>query len=109
MKWIGVDLDGTLAYDTIEHMSSIEIGKPIPSIVKLVKDLSLEHEVRIFTARVDGLALDYPVDKIVEAIEDWCALHIGFIMEVTNIKDRNMLYLLDDRAVRVETNTGKLI
>lgn len=50
--WIGIDLDGTLAeYDGwkgVEH-----IGKPIPSMVKRVKEwISEGKDVRIFTARV---------------------------------------------------------
>lgn len=100
-SWIGVDLDGTLAfYDEwrgIEH-----IGEPIPAMVRRVKYwIANNQEVRIFTARV------YQTPESIPHIEQWCLTHIGQILPVTNVKDFDMLELWDDRAVSVVTNTGK--
>ena len=103
--WIGVDLDGTLA----EYGGWIgpgHIGEPVPEMLERVKNWLAEGtEVRIFTARAymdrDGSAR--------RAIEDWCDLHIGQRLAVTNVKDYAMIELWDDRAVQVEMNTGKRI
>lgn len=102
--WIGVDLDATLAY--YDHWRGAEhIGEPIPAMVERVKGwLSEGKEVRIFTARIaDGL----PSTK--RYIRDWCEKHIGQRLEVTNVKDFQMITLYDDRAIQVETNTGRLL
>lgn len=102
--WIGVDLDGTLAkYD--EWQGAQHIGEPVPKILSMVKRWLVEgRTVKIFTARVsDG------DPKTVEAIEQWCLKHLGRKLEVTNIKDYDMILLFDDRAIQVEQNTGRLI
>lgn len=116
--WIGVDLDGTLArYDgwvSVDH-----IGEPIVPMVERVRRwLAAGHDVRIFTARVDGgevaLAMGNPageayknVERIRGLIEDWCELHIGVRLPITNKKDYGMIELWDDRCVRVMLNTGE--
>lgn len=109
--WIGVDLDGTLAvYD--HWRGEPHIGEPIPAMVERVQGwLEAGREVRIVTARVG------PVDpQLVDAdypryartvIEDWCLKHLGRKLEVTCQKDFGMIELWDDRAVSVETNTGR--
>jgi len=100
--WIGVDLDGTLAfYDTwrgTEH-----IGAPIPAMVERVKLwLHMGKTVKIVTARVaDG------DPKAIAAIQVWCRNHLGQVLPVTNAKDFGMIELWDDRAVQVEQNTGR--
>ena len=107
--WIGVDLDGTLAfYDGwkgAEH-----IGPPIPLMVGRVKDwIEAGHEVRIFTARVSH---DGTEERMAEAtiarlaIIAWCNEHIGMQLPITNVKDYAMIELWDDRCVQVEANTG---
>ncbi|TDW20420.1 hypothetical protein EV128_12550 [Rhizobium azibense] len=101
--WIGVDLDGTLAhYDKwrgIDH-----IGAPIPMMVARVKVwLDDGIEVRIMTARVAG------GPEAVPPIEAWCEEHIGQRLAVTNVKDFGMVELWDDRAIRVEANTGRVM
>lgn len=106
--WIGVDLDGTLAhYDT--WRGPTHIGAPVPAMVERVKRWRDEgREVRIFTARVaegDGRKLD----KVRQAIEQWCADNLGFCPEITNVKDWGMVELWDDRAVTVEANTGRAL
>ena len=103
--WIGVDLDGTLAhYDEwvgIEH-----IGKPIkPMLARVKKWLSEGKDVRIFTARVAG-----PTgEQARRYIEDWCQKYIGQVLEVTNVKDQQMVKIWDDRAVQVVKNTGQQV
>lgn len=116
--WIGVDLDGTLAhYDG--WVSEKHIGDPVPAMLFRVKKwLADGKDVRIFTARVDGgqvaiLAGDplgtkfQDVDAVRRVIEDWCLLHIGQVIPVTNKKDYGMIELWDDRAIRVQANHGE--
>lgn len=123
--WIGVDLDGTLArYDGWK--GSTHIGEPVPLMLARVKDwLSQGMEVRIFTARISGMA--YPpfhgdmkafeagiarandARDAHKAIEAWCEQHIGRVLPITNVKDYAMVELWDDRAVQVEQNTGRVM
>ena len=101
--WIGVDLDGTLAF--YDHWRGEKhIGDPIPAMVDRVKLwLAQGIEVRVFTARV----CDEEEAKITRPlIEDWCRQHLGQKLAVTNRKDYSMIELWDDRAVRVGKNTG---
>lgn len=100
--WIGVDLDGTLAH--YDHWKGpTHIGDPIPAMLDRVKTwLEQGHEVRIFTARVSN----DPGDVARLAIARWCLKHLGRILLVTNVKDYGMVELWDDRAIRVERNTG---
>jgi hypothetical protein len=116
--WIGVDLDGTLAeyggWQGPQH-----IGAPIAPMVERVKRwLADGHEVRIFTARVDGggVALQMgnadgeavrDVSVVRGFIEAWCEEHIGAVLPITNVKDYGMVELWDDRAVRVVMNVGE--
>lgn len=103
--WIGVDLDGTLAYyDTwrgIEH-----IGAPIPKMVERVKRWLAEgREVRIFTARVCEIP-GRPSAVARAYVEAWSREHISVVLTITNEIDLGMVELWDDRAVRVQRNTG---
>ena len=100
--WIGVDLDGTLAEWTewkgVEH-----IGDPIPRMLARVKGwMRMGIPVKIFTARV----CDGDPRGCRQHIEAWCVKHGIGGLEVTNVKDFNMVELWDDRAVAVEHNTG---
>lgn len=116
--WIGVDLDGTLA--KWEPPYNIwEIGEPIEPMVRRVKQwLENGIEVRIVTARVasTGLTNDTGTrdDREFAArqkalIEQWCWDILGEKLRVTATKDFKMLELWDDRAIRVETNTGHVL
>jgi hypothetical protein len=110
--WVGVDLDGTLAfYDGWKGPA--EIGEPIELMLERVKKWIKEGlEVRIFTARVwtDGTPQrDNDVRLARHAIAAWCNKHLGLVLCITNQKDMGMVALWDDRAVRVETNTGRAI
>jgi hypothetical protein len=116
--WIGVDLDGTLAHYT-GWVGPDHIGEPIAAMVDRVKDwLANGHDVRIFTARVDGgtVALNMgnesgehfrDVERIRTTIEAWCLTHIGAVLPVTNVKDYGMVELWDDRCIHVKINTGE--
>lgn len=100
--WIGVDFDGTLAkYDGWVHET--HVGDPIPAMVERVKGwLAQGKQVKIFTARAHS-------PESVEAIEKWCLEHLGQRLPVTNVKDFQMIELWDDRAIRVQSNTGKIL
>jgi hypothetical protein len=101
--WIGVDLDGTLAY--YRHGMFPEIGEPIEPMLCLVKNwVARGEDVRIFTARMSNPQREM-VNQLIK-INDWCLLHIGKVLPVTNVKDLNMSILYDDRAVRIIFNTG---
>lgn len=98
--WIGVDLDGTLAYyDGWQYGGAI--GEPVPLMLLRVKKWLKEgKEVRIVTARADK-------DYYVQLIYAWCEKHLGTRLAVTNTKDFQMIELWDDRCVQVIRNTGK--
>lgn len=108
MGWIGVDLDGTLAhYDGWNGPG--HIGEPVPAMLERVKRWVGEgHDVRIFTARVDGRQPAAVVAAVRKSIEDWCLKHIGKVLPITNVKDFTMDELYDDRAIHVSPNTGEL-
>lgn len=108
--WIGVDLDGTLAYwEPGQEWDGISIGAPIPLMVARVKDWLLHGiEVRIVTARVAGGDSRTDAERQRREIVEWCMKHIGYALPVTASKDFQMIELWDDRAVRVETNTGMI-
>lgn len=100
-KWIGVELDGTLA-EMGSHNRS-DIGKPVDGMLNRVKAWLNEgnYEVRIFTARAGDPAQ-------VRKVNDWLSQYKLGGLTVTNIKDADMIELWDDKAVRVERNTGKV-
>lgn len=101
-EWVGIDLDGTLAhYDGFKGEEVI--GKPITKMMSFVKKLIEQGKtIKIFTARA-GTA------KGKKAVEHWCQQNELGDLEVTNVKDFKMERLYDDRAVQVETNTGRII
>lgn len=112
--WIGVDLDGTLAH--YEGWNGGAIGKPIKPMMERVRAwLAKGTEVRIVTARVSNSGRRNDVGGVDDEIfanvqraliQDWCAQHLGVVLEVTATKDFQMIELWDDRAVQVELNTG---
>lgn len=106
--WVGVDLDGTLAYyerGNYKLFGPYYIGPPIPAMVERVKGwLAAGVEVKILTARA------YKCDaKTKKLIQGWCKEYLGQALEVTCTKDYDMVRLYDDRCVQVESNTGRLI
>jgi hypothetical protein len=113
-KWLGVDFDGTLATWGCNWLGDYHAtGQPIPRMVDRVKKWIAEGEdVRIFTARMDGYhptAGHVPAHVSRQIIEDWCLKHLGFILPVTNRKDYFCKAIYDDRAYRVEKDTGRLL
>lgn len=119
--WIGIDLDGTLAYWGDGYNTDVlKIGDPIPAMVDRMKRMLAEgKDVRIFTARVGDAtdaecsdAMDVPCtftewrDYQRRLIQDWCSEHLGQVLPVTATKDFHMIQLYDDRCVQMEPNTG---
>jgi len=97
--WIGVDLDGTLAY-TISPSHPSCIGDPVPLMLRRVRYwIETGRTVKIFTARAS-------CSQQVSMIRSWCARHGIPGLEITNIKDHRMIALWDDRAVGVVTDLG---
>lgn len=108
--WIGVDLDGTLAfYDGWKGCD--HVGAPIGGMLFRVKKwLADGRRVKIFTARVstDGsVRRDLEAARSRLAITEWCLTHIGEALPITCMKDYAMVELWDDRAVQVVANKGE--
>jgi len=98
-SWIGVDLDGTLAYHN-KFRGPDYIGKPIPIMLYRVRKwIERGYHVKIVTARASD-------PQAIPAVEAWLKKHGLGGLEVTNEKDYDMVELWDDRAVRVMCNTG---
>jgi hypothetical protein len=100
--WIGVDLDGTLA-KADRNISLARIGDPVPQMVEFVKSMVKKNvRVKIFTARAgDG--------EQIQLVKAWLLNNGLPSLEVTNVKDYEMIQLYDDRAVQVIANTGKIV
>jgi hypothetical protein len=110
--WIGVDLDGTLAYYDRYRGVGV-IGEPIePMCARVRQWLEEGKDVRIMTARISAVpgCRDYDDAEIplnIDAIQEWCLEHLGQVLPITCTKDYQMTELWDDRAVQVEPNTGR--
>jgi hypothetical protein len=101
--WLGVDLDGTLAYYT-SWKGENHIGEPVPAMLERVKqEIASGRDVRIFTARAGEN------DKVHEIIKKWCIKHIGKELPITNVKDKNCREIWDDRAKQVLKNKGTFV
>ncbi len=97
-KWVGIDLDGTLAKSTKDG----SIGRLIPEIAVLVLGLVKNKiDVRIFTVRAKTPAQ-------IAKVRLWLRTNGLPDLPITNIKDDGMELLLDDRAVRVQRDRGEL-
>lgn len=99
-KWIGVDLDGTLAY--YDGAMGHNIGHPLKPMLARVKDwLASGVEVRIFTARAgDPSQLPH--------IRAWLQQQGLPELAITDRKDFGMVALYDDKAIRIQRNTGRI-
>ena len=105
--WVGVDLDGTLA-EYYFWKGPGHIGDPIPAMVEHVRGLiDSGHEVKIFTARVSRGNPGYVEAQ--KAIFHWTKEVFGRPLDATAEKDMNCIAIYDDRAFRVETNTGRIL
>jgi hypothetical protein len=99
--WIGVDLDGTLAHEIGEPQDADQIGEPVEPMMRRVRQWIADGKtVKIFTARAS-------VPRQIDLVKQWLKQHNLPDLEVTNAKDFLMVELWDDRAVRVETNSGQ--
>lgn len=118
--WIGVDFDGTLA-EYHGWTGWNVFGKPIAPMVDRVKRWIAEgKDVRIFTARV-GIPGDFRFhacrhtgvrftsQMMIAEIQQWTIKHIGVRLQVTCVKDVDMIEFWDDRAVQVVANTGRTL
>ena len=101
-EWIGIGLDGTLAfYD--EWRGVDHIGEPIQPMIDFLKTLLSEgKKVKIFTARVEN------VESRVY-IREWLQNSGIEELEITNKKDFGMIMLYDDRCTQVITNSGEIV
>jgi hypothetical protein len=100
MGWIGVDFDGTLS-EYHGFIGRCKFGPPVPVMLDRVKRWINEgKEVRIMTARAHD-------PKEIIGVQNWCEEHGLPRLEVTFVKDSSMIELWDDRAYRVEKNTGR--
>lgn len=101
-----MDLDGTLAEDTGWHGPG-HVGEPVWPMLDRVRGwLAAGRAVKVVTARVaPGTGLDGIRSR--RAIGAWLQRHLGRRLPVVCYKDRWMEELWDDRAVPVETNTGR--
>lgn len=98
--WIGVDLDGTLVHYAPGNMREEIVGEPIEIMMERVKQwLSEGRRVKIFTARAY-------TQRNKDIIARWLVEHDIGGLEITNVKDYEMLELWDDRCVQVIPNTG---
>lgn len=103
--WIGFDLDGTLALHERGSKDLGYIGPPIEKAIKRVRKYILRGwGVRIVTAR----AADATPEQL-QKIKDWSYVHIGTVLPIVSNKDGHMIVLFDDRAIGVESNTGKIL
>ena len=101
-SWIGVDLDGTLAYHN-KFRGYDHIGKPIPIMLYRVKKwVEKGYRVKVVTARASD-------PDAIPVVRSWLKKHGLGNLEITNQKDYDMIELWDDRAVRVMSNTGNPI
>lgn len=97
-KWIGVDLDGTLAKH--DGKPNSPIGKPLQPMLDRVKQwIEDGKEVRIFTARADSSLQRVMIGR-------WLEDNGLPQLAITNTKDWEMQELWDDRAIRVKHNEG---
>jgi hypothetical protein len=104
-RWVGVDLDGTLARDDAPgHFEPpYPLGEPIPEMIALIQSL-LEAglTVKIFTARACE-------PETIPEIQVWAEKHGLGRLEVTNLKDYNLIRFYDDRAIQMARNSGKSV
>ena len=107
-RTIAVDWDGTLV-EYHGYKGPDSFGPSIPAMVKRVKGWLKEgHEVLIFTTRVSVEHEPSNVIAALEAIENRL-MDMGLpSLQVTANKYTRISKFYDDRAVRVERNTGRL-
>ncbi len=108
MKTIAVDWDGTLVeYHSYEGPNVF--GPSIPAMVERVKGWLAEgHEVLIFTTR---MSIEHEPSKVMKTLQAIAIRLKGMglpSLEVTANKYARVDEFWDDRAIRVERNTGRI-
>ena len=98
---IGVDLDGTLAFDYEGEFCPDKIGDPVPEMEQKVKEwISNNIRVIIFTARAHDPENIPPIKK-------WLKRNGFGDLKVTNVKTPDIKLIYDDKAYRVIKDTGR--
>ena len=105
---IAVDLDGTLAeyngWKGLDH-----IGDPVPLMLTRVRQwISEGKTVVIFTSRVTHNSGE-DTSKAFEYIYQWLEKHGLGGLDVTGLKRKEFIEFWDDRAIRVQKNTGEVL
>lgn len=101
--WVGVDFDGTLSRDDAPgHFEPpYPLGEPIPEMLAMVKSLlTAGVTVKIFSARACE-------PESIPMLQAWAQGHGLGALEVTNLKDFDLIRFYDDRAIQVVPNTGQ--
>jgi hypothetical protein len=104
-QWIGVDFDGTLARDDAAgHFDPpYPLGQAIPEMVAMIRSLmDAGVTVKIFSARACE-------PENIPVIQAWTERHGLGRMEVTNLKDYDLIRFFDDRAIQMLPNAGRSI
>jgi hypothetical protein len=104
-RWVGVDLDGTLARDDAEghFLPPYPLGQPIPAMIAMVQSLlQAGVTVKVFSARACE-------PESVPIIQEWAEKHGLGRLEVTNRKDYDLIRFYDDRAIQVLPNQGRSV
>lgn len=97
---IGVDFDGTLARCDGSWRANV-FGPPVPAMVERVRGWIRDGvRVVVFTAREQ---FEHG------SVSAWCLIHVGRRLQVTSHKSPAFEAFYDDRAHRVERNTGKIV
>ena len=108
-----VDFDKTLAkfeWEGDDKYDPGKVGEPIPKMVDRVRGwLAQGYEVVILTARVWSGHEPSEIAISRKAIEEFCMENFGQKLEVTSEKSPHIDFIYDDKAIRVEANTGRLI
>lgn len=106
--WYGFDLDGTIAKYSVWKGPN-HIGAPLsPAIDYLKKMLEDGKTCKIFTDRVSSIHSPEERKIAEQAIKEWCLQYVGQELEVTAEKDTSLIEYYDDKAIRVDFNTGKI-
>lgn len=112
-RWVGFDLDGTLADNSGGWQGWDHIGKPIQPMIDRVKSfLEKGVKVKIFTARAGTATLKYhnlTFAQVEKLVQDWTEKHIGRRLPVTAEKDLAFIRGYDDSFVQAVLNQGTIV
>ena len=104
-----IDFDGTLAKEVKPYDNKVA-GPPIKSTINLVKKFMKDNEkIVIFTSRVCRTAhTTLEIRYARKLISAWCKQYLGRVFPITAEKHPRFEYW-DNKAHRVETNTGRIL